>query len=390
MSAYSPGGSSLASDRWYLDAALAPTLVGLGGLGAFDETALEKRLAGRAVQLHPQVSGLQEGLAGNASPRDLEVLFQLIYLTMTAPRADTAAFRAFQTNARAALANRPADPDAVFGDSVTALLTQHHPRARPITQNDVDSLDLGQAYAFYRDRFADASDFTFAFVGAFQPDSIRSLVERWLGGLPASQRRESWRDVGIRAPRGVLQETVRKGLEPKSRTQLIFTGPLEYSRPNRAALRGLADVLEIRLREVLREALGGTYGVSVSGTAIRLPRNEYNFTIGFGSAPERADELVRAVFGEIDSLRRNGPSERDLAKVVEAEVRARETNLRQNSYWLSQLLFIDQTGEPAAAIADPRGDAALLTRDTIRSAAQQWLDPANYIRVTLLPERNAP
>ncbi|HEX9895924.1 MAG TPA: insulinase family protein, partial [Gemmatimonadales bacterium] len=317
LGAYSPGGSSLAPDRGYLSSALATTLVGLGGLGAFDETTLRKQLAGRAVQVRPQVAALHEGLGGSASPRDLEVFFQLIYLTMTAPRADTAAFRAFQANARSAIANRSSNPESVFGDTLTAVLTQYHPRTRPITPGAVDSLDLGRAFAFYRDRFADASDFTFVLVGAFTVDAIRPLVERWLGGLPTLKRTERWRDLGIMAPRGVVERTIYKGVEPKSRTQLVFSGPFEYTRANRAAMRGLASVLDIRLREVLREALGGTYGVSVSGTPTRLPRQEYSFSIGFGSAPERVDELVKAVFAEIDSIRKNGPADRDLAKVVE-------------------------------------------------------------------------
>jgi zinc protease len=290
------------------------------------------------------------------------------------------------SNVRAAIANRGADPDAVFSDSLSVTLSSHHPRTRPITPARVDSLDLGTAFAFYRDRYSDASDFTFAIVGAFQLDSIRPMVERWLGALPATRRQESWRDPGIAAPRGVVEQVVRKGVEPRSRTQIVFTGTEAYTRANRAVIRGLASVLEIRLRELLREALGGTYDVSVSGSASRIPRAEYAFNIGFSSAPERADELVRTVFAAIDTLRTSGPSERDLQKVVEAEARARQTALRQNGYWLGQIAYVAQTGDPAEPAVDPRGDGALLTHNALREAARKVLDPANYIRVTLLPE----
>ncbi len=386
LSAWSPGGSSLAPDRDWLSDAFAAPLVGLGGLGAFDATALGKKLAGKVAQVEANISMTHEGLSGSASPRDLETLFQLTWLRITAPRADTTAFRAFVANVRSSIANRGADPDAVFSDTLTVTMTSHHPRTRPITPARVDSLDLGRAYAFYRDRFADASDFTFAIVGAFQLDSIRPLVERWLGGLPATRRVESWRDPGIVAPRGVVERVVRKGVEPRSRTQIVFTGPAPYSKANRAVIRGLASVLELRLRELLREALGGTYDVSVSGTAARIPREEYSFNIGFSSAPERADELVRTVFAAIDTLRTAGPSERDLVKVVEAEARSRETALRQNGYWLGPMADVAHTGDPPEPVVDPRGDGALLTRHALRDAARRVLDPANYIRVTLLPE----
>jgi len=390
MAAWSPGGASLAGDDGYLSRALAASLVGLGGLGTFDAVALDKKLAGRIARVVPFITATQEGLSGSASPRDLETLFQLIYLTFTAPRADTTAFEAFITNARASLANRGASPEAVFGDTLQATLTQYHPRTRAVTPGAVDSLDLGAALRFYQDRFADASDFTFLFVGNVVPDSIRPLVERWIGGLPSRLRRESFRDLGIEPPRGVVERTVRKGVEEKSLTQIVFTGPFQYDRPNRAAIRGLAEVLTIRLREQLREALGGTYGVSVQASPVRWPRPAYSFAIGFGSAPERADELARAAMATVDSIRASGPTPEEVAKVREAEIRSRETALRLNRYWLNQLVQYEQTGEDPAAMIDPRGDADLFTADAIREAARRYLDPVNYVRVTLLPETRNP
>ena len=386
LTAWSPGGASLAPDRDWLSDAFAAPLVGLGGLGSFDATTLQKKLAGKVASVEATIAMTQEGLSGSASPRDLSTLFELVWLRMTAPRADTVAFRAFTGNVKSAMANRGADPDAVFGDTLSVTLSSHHPRTRPITPARIDSLDLGAAYAFYRDRFADASDFTFAIVGAFQLDSIRPLVERWLGALPATRRQETWRDPGITTPRGVVERVVRKGVEPRSRTQIVFSGPLEYSRSERAIVRGLGSVLEIRLRELLREALGGTYDVSVFGSATRVPREEYSFSIGFSSAPDRADELVRTVFAAIDTLRTSGPADRDVQKVVEAEARSRETALRQNGYWLGQIVAIAQTGDAPEVVVDPRGDGAVITRAALHKMAKRILDPANYIRVTLLPE----
>jgi zinc protease len=386
FTAYSPGGTSLAPDSLYLSAWLATDLVELGGLGAFDQVALQKKLAGRVASLGTQITTTQEGLAGSASPKDLETLLQLIYLTMTAPRADTAAFQAFLANARAALANRGADPEAAYGDTVQVTLAQHHPRARPFSLAVLDSLDLDVAYRFFRERYADASDFTFVFVGALHPDSLREPVARWLGGLPAVRRGDRWRDPGIRPPAGVVERIVRQGLEPKSLTRIAFTGPFESTRASRAPLQALARTLEIRLRETVREALGATYDVNVSASTAREPVASYTFNVSFGSAPERADELVRVIFAVLDSVRALGPRDGDLVKVREAEVRARETALRRNGYWVSQLAFLDQTGEDPAAVLDPRGDADLMTADALREAARRYLRPDRYVRVTLLPE----
>ncbi|CAA9368636.1 MAG: Probable zinc protease pqqL [uncultured Gemmatimonadetes bacterium] len=247
-----------------------------------------------------------------------------------------------------------------------------------------DRMDLHKSFAFFRDRYADASDFTFYFVGRFEPDSIRPLVERYLGGLPSTRRQESWRDVGIRPPTGVIRKTVRRGTEPKARTQMVFSGPVQYDREQLFALRGLADVLEIRLRETLREDLGGTYGVGVRASASREPRPEYRFSIGFGAAPERLEELARETLAVIDSIKQRGPTEAELSKVREAQRRSREINRRENNAWLGQLMTFDRHGWDLRGImAEPtvRLDAAMVQR-----AAQLYLNTGNYVQVSLVPE----
>jgi zinc protease len=221
-------------------------------------------------------------------------------------------------------------------------------------------------------------------VGRFDPDSIRPLVEQYLGGLPSTGRKESWRDVGIRPPTGVIRKNVRRGTEPKARTQIVFTGPVQYSREELFALRGLADVLEIRLRETLREDMGGTYGVGVRASASREPRPEYRVSIGFGTAPERLDELGRATFAVIDSIKKVGPTEAELAKVREAQRRAREINRRENNAWIGQLMAFDRNRwDMRGIMAEPtlRLDAA-----TVQRAAQLYLNTGNYVQVSLLPE----
>ena len=386
LAAFSPGGTSVEPDSLYAAAAFATQLAGLGGVGTFSAVELQKKLTGKAVFVSPFIGTYQEGFRGQASPRDLETLFQLIYLQFTAPRADPEAFEAFKSNARASLANRSANPATAFRDTLSVTLTQHHPRSRPISPAIVDSFDLGRSLAVYRDRFADAGDFTFLVVGAVSLDSLRPLVERYVGNLPRTGRTETWRDIGVETPAGVVEREVRKGLEPKSQTELVFSGPMADDRFERFALRTLADILEIKLREQLREELGGTYGVSVNGGASRVPRHEYSVTIDFGSAPDRVAELVRVVFAEIDSLRRFGPSEKDLAKIRETAIRSHETDLRENGFWLGQLSAFEQFGGDSRAFLKIDDLVATITADRIQAAAARYRDPGRFVRVTLLPE----
>jgi zinc protease len=387
VSAFSPGGTSLVPDSAYWRVAFASHLVELGGVGNFDAIALEKKLAGKVASASPYISAEHEGFSGNASPKDVETLFQLIHLYLTAPRRDSSAVLAFKQNAKAALAHRSADPEAAFADTLSAVLSQHHPRIRPITADLIDGLDLDRSLAFYRERFADASDFTVVVVGTFRPDSLRPLIERYVGSLPNRGRRESWRDVGVRPPTSVVTREVRKGIEPKSQTQIVFTGDFEYTPENRLALRALADVLEIKLRERLREALGGTYGADVYASPTRIPRPSYGLTVSFGSAPERYAELERAVFAEIDSLKARGPSADDLAKVKEIYLRQHETDLKQNGWWIGQLAAYAQNRESPQLLLSYSARIRALTADQIREGARRWLDRGRYVRVTLLPEK---
>ena len=386
LGARSPGGHSLAADRDFLSASLAASVVELGGVGAFDQIQLEKALAGKAVSVSPTIGDLEEGISGSASPRDLETMLQLVYLYFTAPRADSAAYQAFVARARTALENRGRSPEAAFADTLQVTLAQHHVRARPATPALLRELDLGAALRAYRDRFADAGDFTFAIVGTVDTTTLRPLVERWLGALPTAGRRETWRDVGMVPPPGVVRREVRRGVEPKAETQLVFHGPAEYSFEQRYAIAALSQVLDVRLRESLREELGGTYGASVGGRLVREPRPEYSIAVSFGSAPERATELAAVVLREIDSLKTAGPRPADVANAQEILRRSMETGLEQNGYWLGQLLTYDRLKLPLADIARERRYVDALTPAVIQAAARRYLDTSRYVQVTLLPE----
>ncbi len=165
--AFSPRGTSLVDDEDYVAASSASMILRQSGVGDFDLVNLQKKLAGKAVRVSATISAFTEGMSGTASPQDVETMFQLIYLGFTAPRKDSTAFQSFRTRMRGFFETRSADPMAQFQDTVTVTLTQGHYRARPITPEYFDEWDLEASYDFYRDRFADASDFTFVFVGKF-------------------------------------------------------------------------------------------------------------------------------------------------------------------------------------------------------------------------------
>ena len=389
FAAQSPGGESLLPDAAVIDADLSSVLVSVSGMGAFNQITLGKKLTGKRAGVGAQLTDNSEVLRGSASSRDIETLFQLAWLRMTQPRADSNAFVAFKNQMRAELANQRNSPEAVFEDTITVTMAQRHPRVKLMSSALLDSVDIHRALAIQRDRFADASGFTFFLVGSFSADSVRPLVERYLASLPSLHRNEVARDVGIRPPTGVVERTVRKGVEARAQTRLVFTGTCTYSYANRVVLGGLRDLLDIRLREALREEKGGTYGVSVGASCSHIPTSHYEIDISFGSAPQRADELTKEVFAVIDSIKAGVVSDSNMTKVHELPMRAHETALKQNGAWLGAMIDANEDGRDQRDFMRSPTLVAALTRDDLRDAARTYLRRDQYARFTLLPEDKA-
>ena len=383
--ATSPGGTSLASDQDYIPANTATQVVTAGGLGKFSVTDLRKILTGKIASATPFIAELDEGLNGGASRQDLETMFQLIYLRFTQPRPDPAMFGVMTSQLKAMLANQAASPEYAFAQMLSSTLTQNHPRRRLPTAAAVDQWNLEKSMAFYRDRFADASDFTFVFVGSFDLPTMRPLVERYLGALPSIHRKETWKDVGVRPPTGVVEKTVEKGIEPKSATAIVFTGPFEYDQTNRVAIRAMSEVLQSRLLEVIREELGGTYSITVRSAPQKYPIPAYEIAIQFGSDPARAPALTERVFQEIDRLKMNGPSAKDVSDEREALLREFETRIKENNYLLGQLSLRYQYGEDPVALWNITDYYKKIDAPMIQQAAKTYLNTNNRVKVTLVP-----
>ncbi len=385
--AFSPGGTSLAADADYIAAETADQVVAQGGLGSLSAIDLSKKLAGKAAVVRPDIGEMYEGLNGRALARDLETMFQLIYLTFTQPRADAEAFRALTGQWAAALANRQAVPETAFEDELNAAVSQNHLRARPMSAELVGQMNLEKSLAFYKDRYADASDFTFVFVGNFDLQAIKPLVERYLASLPALKRKEAGRDVGLRPPASVVEKQVAKGSTPKGQVGVVFTGPFENNQKNRLVIQTMASTLAGNLQRVLREDLGGTYGVSVVPDFTKRPIEEYRVTITFACDPARTQDLVKALFTVVDDFRTRGPSPSQAADAQAALRRDLETDSRQNGPALNRLAFAYQYDEPVPDAAALRGLYDQLSAPLLRDAARTYLDTNRYVKVVLLPEK---
>ncbi len=387
LSAWSPGGASLVADSMYMSASLTTNIVGGSGVGTFNAVDLSKKLSGKVARIRPYIANLDEGFSGSASPQDLETLFQLAYLYGTQPRADSTVYASFMTRMNSMLGTLQTNPQSAFGDTLNVTLNDYHFRARPMSEDVLSEADLNHMEAIYADRFADFSDFTFLLVGTFQPEDMKPYVEQYLASLPSIHREESGRDVGMRAPEGAIEKAVYRGVEPRSQVGIVFTGEMPWSMESRRALNMLRETLDTRLREVLREDLGGTYGVSVQGSLRDQPYEHYQFVIVFGCDPERVDELVAKVWETIREMQEIGPEAEDLANAREQAFRSWETGLEENSYWLNTIEFYVTRGmDPVRILTNPTEVLESVTPKDVSEMAKRVLRDDQFVRVTLYPE----
>jgi zinc protease len=382
------GGTSRASDTEFIPARVAEAVVPAGGVGPFSAVALEKLLAGKALAVTPFIDEIDEGMRGGSTPQDLETMFQLLHLRFTQPRADPTAFAALAAQARGLLANQTASPEVVFNQTIEDILSGGSPRRRPETPSTVDQWDLDASLAFYKARFADASRFTFVFVGSFTPELIRPLVETYVASLPSTRSPETMRDLGISPPRGIVEERIVKGIAPKSQIAIVFSGPFDYTDANLLALRTMALVLQSRLLDTIRQELGATYAVTVEPDAEKYPRPLYTVRIDWTCDPARTAELVRHVFDDIARLKATPLSAGQVVRIRESLLREFEGSSQSNGYLLTQIARRYEDGQAAdlEPLVHMPGQIAALSGEDIQRAAQAWLDTGNYVKVILVPE----
>jgi zinc protease len=387
--AVAPGGTSLASDADFRSARVADDAVRAGGVGAFGVVTLEKMLAGKAVRLAPFVGEISEGVQGGSTPQDLDTMFQLLHLYFTQPRSDPNAFAAIAEQAKAFVANENASPDAVFNRTIEAALSGNSPRRQPETPATIDQWNLPKALAFYKARFADASNFTFVFVGSFTIDAIRPLVETYVASLPATHAQEAWRDLGIAPVAGKIEKTINMGIAPKSNVAILLTGPFEYDASHKLAMRAVTLLLQSRLFDTIRQDLGGTYSITANFGSQKSPRPQYALRIEWTCDPARTDALVQRVWQEIAYVRDLRLSSQQLTLIRESLLRDFERDSQDNGYLLNAIArdYEDNGGKNLGDIEHLPDQIAALTSTAIAQAAQAYLKADNSVTVIQNPER---
>ncbi len=385
---FSRGGTSLVPDEDYISSEEAANIINESGIGDFSATQLEKLLTGKVLNVSPYINETTEGLGGSSTPEDLETAFQLINLYFTSPRKDQDAFESTIGNLKESIKNRALNPGSALQDTIQLTLSQYNFRTMPLTEKTLGKINLDKAIEIYKKRFSNPGDFTFVFVGNFDVDKIKPFIEKYLASMKGTDKKENWKDLGIRPPKGVINKSFKKGIEPKSTVRLILSGEFNYSEKEAQRLTALVDVLRIKITEDLREDKGGIYSPAVFPVIRRSPIGKYYVVVGFTCAPKDVDMLTKAAFAQMENLK-NNIEEKDLNKVVKAQLNQDEINLKKNNYWLNNLYSCALFGDDYTDILKNKDLINSLTGDDLKNTAKKYFDMNNVVKVVMDPEDSA-
>ena len=347
MTAVSWGGRSLVDDKDLLDADQMGMLIGLGGLGNFSMLDLQKVLSGKQASVSPALSGLTESFSGHSTVKDFETMLQLLYLSFDDPRRDDEVVKSQLDILKSALANQELDPNVAFSDTLSNMLYGGNPRFLGSLKADmVDKIDYDNVLEIYKDRFDNPGDFTFIFVGNLDGANVRDLIAKYIGGLKTDKAREKYNERNaLQINKGLDEKSFTREMEtPKATVLEFYVGDYEYTLKHDLEVNIIGQLLDMCYTESIRENIGGSYGVGVSGTMSDLPKGEFYFQIYFDTDPAKLDTTLIAVKDGIDKFIAEGPNAEDLAKVKEYMVKKHHEDLKENSYWMNAIYSYVLTG----------------------------------------------
>jgi zinc protease len=386
FTAIGEGGLSVYPDEDHYSASYAGVMVNVMGVADFSPSDLRKILAGKNVSVTPNIGTYSQNISGSTSPKDLETTLQLIHLYFKQVRKDKELFDIYMDNQKSQLATAQVNPDYQFSKALNRILANGNLRAKGIYDpEELDKVDLDRGLEIFADRFSNAADFEFYFTGNLDLDSLKPMLERYIGSLTGNPgKKDDFVDMGIRAPRGA-KELVSVGTDEKSQVILYFSGETPYDRKKAADISYLGDILTIKLIENLREEIGGVYGVGANGSISIQPVGTFSFSVSFPCSPDQVEELIQAAWAEIKQIQENGPTQDDLNKVKEKRRIALAENLERNSYWNAQLAAIRTYDLPWNVILNAETSISEMTPDRIQKAAEEFLTKENLLEILKYP-----
>lgn len=382
------GGYSTYNGSDYQSAQFSNNVVEEMGYGAFSKTDLEKFLAGKVVEVAPMVDNYSENISGNCSVKDLETMFQLLYLVSTEPRNDMEAFGSFITRSKQQVAFLKQNPEYLFSDTLYNTLYQGNKRAHLIeSADDFDKINPDHAIAFYRERICNPNGMYFTFVGSFNEETIRPLIEKYIGGIPAGPVPAGCKSIGLNTKPGQFNFTLHKGSEPKAMLVHYFTGPIRYDAEENFRLTQLNGVINNRIVDTIREKMGAIYGGGCYGSIDKFPQEEFLVQSYFPCSPDNIQKVDEAFMGLIEEAKKAGNiTDKDWQRVREPALEKYRVDIKTNRYWLNNLQNARLYGNDPERILTVEQRLNALTPAQLEETARKFFTGQNILKGIWLPE----
>lgn len=336
FNAVSPGGTAKIPTSEIDNADLFGAVMADNGLGRYNGVDLRRALTGRQVTLTPMLRHYSEQFGGNASPRDLRTLMQLVYLSFTELNYDTLNYRTVMKNMEQELRGRNARPMSALQDSVTTRLYGYNLRERPLTLESLGRVTYDGIRKIYNERFANAGDFTFIFTGAVNEDSLRLLSCQYLAALPTKGKKEKQVDDGVRLWSGLQTCDFKRKMEtPMAYLLQLWNSPEPYSVKNDVVAEAAGRVLETIYLQTVREQHSFSYSVQTDCSPFEIPDHHQVMETICPVKPEKCDSALDIIEKELKTLVAGASQEQYLPKVKEQMLKIYENNQRENRYWHS-------------------------------------------------------
>ena len=383
---YKAGGQSLISteDLPSFDSNIYGTFDAMQGISKFKGTEVTKMLSGKNVRVGSYIDALYNGVSGSSSVKDLETAFQLLYLVYADPRFDQEEWDNAISQLKAVLPNALATPQFKMQKELNDFLYGGNPRREFISMETFDKANLATVEKNYRKLFSDVSGATMVITGDVDLETLKPLVEKYVGSLPKGKKASKWLDVNPRLVKGENVKTIKTDMEtPKSTVIEIYSDYRPYSVKDDVLASAVSYVLDQIYVDTMREDEGGTYGASSLANAGLEPEPMYLMQVAFECKPEMADKLRSIAREEFRKLAENGPSDEQYTRTIENFKKNVPENRISNSYWMNNIVRYSRFGfdydkEYEEAVSS-------LTKEGIKEAAARLFGSGNFIEFVQMP-----
>ena len=360
------------------------------GISKFNSATTKKMLSGKQVGMGPYIGSVRHGISGNCQPKDLETAFQLLYLNFVDHRFDADEYNVGKQQIEAVLPNLVNTPNFKFQQEMSKAVYGGNPRVVVIDNDVLAKADISVVERNYRKLFASAKGAKVYVVGNVDLETLKPLVEKYIGSLPKKGKALKWTDTGERMVQGQVEDAFKVDMQtPKTTVFQIYNNyNTKYSVAEEVNLDAVKYILDMIYTDTLRESEGGTYGASTGAGIDKFPVDRSMIQVYFDTNPSSADKLREVAKAELRKFAENGPTEEQMTRVRENFKKNVPEKRIQNNYWMTVINCIYTYG---IADFDAEYEAAVnaLTPESIRAAAASVLASGNLLEVVMSPDKAA-